>query len=342
MALFWQQAWFFTTELFKFMTMFYTVWVPGFFLAALLTVRFRRPTWKPLLKSSATTKPTIWRAILAGVVGSVDRKTSRQAAWELLKQGRSPATAMAYLITSRNMTIHFWAIFALSLGAEFAVGQVLGALVMITTVTLGLKLFPVEALTVPESIKWEDDGCAPYLPDFPSWRGLLLTLEGWWEMLKFIGGEVLKFAPMLAVGIGLGGIMFAAGLESWWFPFADIGGHHALTSDLINSLSSPVLSAGMLLSPVGNLPVIHSLFKADGLSYPGIISFCLASAIHPSDMRIYFRTFGRRQGTILVTILYGGAAVGGLGSTLIYAMFGFRPQLPPLELMKRFLEVLGF
>ena len=36
---------------------------------------------------------------------------------------------IAYLIASRNMTIHFWAIFALSLGVEFAVGQVLGALV---------------------------------------------------------------------------------------------------------------------------------------------------------------------------------------------------------------------
>ena len=342
MAHFWQQAWFFTFELFKFTTLFYVVWVPGFLAAALLTLRFRRSTWETLVESLPTTKPGIWRAIRAGAVGSADREISRRAAWELLKGGRSPATAFAYLIASRNMTIHFWAIFALSLGAEFAVGQVLGALVMIGIVALGLNLLRPNTLTAPATEKAE--GTAPVLDltTFPSWPALLLSFAGWWAMLKFIGQEVRRFAPTLAAGIVLGGVIFAAGLESWWITFADTMGPKTLASDLVNALVSPAISAVMFLSPVGNLPVIHALFKTDGLAYPGIISFCLASAIHPRDVQVYLKTFGQRQGLILVGLLYAAAVLGGLGSTWIYAMVGFRPELPPLKLISELFSALGF
>ncbi len=342
MTHFLEQAWFFSVQLFKFMTLFYTVWVPGFLVAALLTLRFRRSSWEKLMESSPMSLSTTWRAIQAGVVGSVDRETSRCAAWELLKRGHSPAKAFAYLIASRNMTIHFWAIFALSLGAEFATGQVLGALVMIGIVTLGLNWLRPKVLTAP--LMGEADATAPilHLTTFPSWRTLLFSFGGWWAMLKFIGQEVRRFAPTLAVGIVLGGIIFAAGLEPWWFPFADIMGPKTLASDLINALVSPAVSAAMLLSPVGNLPVVHAFFKADGLSYAGIITFCLASAIHPRDVRVYFKTFGQRQSLILVSLLYGAAVLGGLGSTWIYAMFGFRPDLPPVKLISKLFSALGF
>ena len=342
MTHFWQQAWFFSVQLFKFMTLFYTVWVPGVFVAALLTLRYRHATWEKLIETRSTSMSSIWRAIRAGVVGSADRETSRYAAWELLKRGHFPATAIAYLIASRNMTIHFWAIFALSLGAEFATGQVLGALVMIGTVVLGLNWLRPMVLTAP--LMGEADATAPilHITTFPSWRALLLSLKGWWAMLKFIGQEILRFAPTLAVGIVLGGIIFAAGLEPWWITFADIMGPKTLESDLINALASPAISAAAFLSPVGNLPVIHALFKTDGLSYTGIISFCLASAIHPRDIRIYLKTFGQRQGLILVGVLYSAAVLGGLGSTGIYALFGFRPELPPFKLISKLFTVFGF
>ena len=342
MAHFWQQAWFFTFELFKFTTLFYVVWVPGFFVAALLTLRFRHSSWDSLLESPPMPMSSIWRAIRAGAVGSADREISRRAAWELLQRGRSPATAFAYLIASRNMTIHFWTIFALSLGAEFATGQVLGALVMISIVALGLNWLRPKALTIPLMGKVESNTSVLDLATFPSWRALLFSFKGWWAVLRFIGQEVRRFAPTLAVGIVLGGIIFAAGLEPWWITFADITGSKTLASDLINALASPVFSAAMFLSPVGNLPIIHALFKTDGLAYPGIITFCLASAIHPRDVQVYLKTFGQRQGLILVGLLYAAAVLGGLGSTWIYAMVGFRPELPPLKLISELFSALGF
>ncbi len=339
MILFWKNAFFFIVSLFNFMLMFFTVWLPGFILAAVLALRFRRPAWDRLAESSATSGMSIFRAVLAGMLGSTNRELSWQVAWDLLQKGHRPATVISYLIASRNMTIIFFSIFTLSLGIEFAIGHVLGALVMIGVVCLTLRWFPVKVQYYPEPQKPSLKGGLQMI-NISSWSALLLTGKGWWATLKFIGREVRGFAVTLLVGIAIAGVIFAAGMESWWPLFAEILGRYTFVSDLINSLTAPFLSAAIFLSPVGNLPVIHALFKTDGLAYPGIISFCLASIIHPKDLRIYFKTFGKKQGTILVCLLYFGAVAGGFGSTWLYALAGFRPELPPLELFKRILALI--
>ncbi len=342
---FFQEAWFFTWELFKFMTLFYVVWVPGFLLAGLLACRFRNQAWNSVLANPGFNLKGISRAVALGIVGSTGRKTSVNAMLDLLKHGVSPPLGLAFLIASRNMTYHFWAIFALSLGAEFATGQYFGAFVMIGIVALSLNWLKPRAFAMPT--KERSQGVESFdLPMFMSWRAVLFSFDGWLAILRFIGQEMWRFAPSLAVGILLGGIIFAAGLRPWWPAFADVFGHATLSSDFLNALVGATLAIVTSLSPVGNLPVVHALFKTDGLGYPGIISFCLASAIHPRDIKTYIQLFGRRQGLILVGIIYGAAVLGGLGSTWIYAAFGFRPSLPPVrlagELLRDILSFLGF
>jgi hypothetical protein len=336
-----QESWFFTWELFKFTTLFYTVWVPGFLLAGFLACRYRHQAWSTVLGNPDLSLKGVSRAVGLGIVGSAGRKKSMDSMGNLLSQGVTPSLGLVFLIASRNMTIYFWAIFALSLGAEFATGQLLGALVMIGFVMLSLGWVKLQVSRVPTGEQPKSTALSD-LPSFPSWQTLLFFLDGWLAIFKFIGQEIKRSAPSLALGIMLGGIILASGLQSWWPTFADVFGHATLLSDLTNSLFGGALSVAASLSPVGNLPVIHALFKTEGLGYPGIISFCLASAIHRSDIKTYLKTFGRRQGCVLVGLLYGGAVLGGLGSTWIYAVFGFRPDLPPVRLAGRlFRNILG-
>lgn len=346
MLQFWQEAWFFSWSLLKFMTLFFTVWVPGFLVAGLLTCRFRYQTWSAVTANTKVSFSGLVRAVAGGVVGSVGRKTSINAMLDLLKRGVPVPLALAFLIANRNMTTHFWAIFALSLGAEFATGQVLGALVMIGIVSLCLSWLNINFVGVSILEKPQGNSSSFEFPKFLSWRGLLLSLGGLSAILKFTGREVKRFAPSLAVGSLLAGIIFAAGLRPGWPAFAAVFGQATLASDLVNALVGAALSPLVSLSPVGNLPVVHALFKTDGLGYPGIISFCLASMIHRSDIKSYMSAFGRGQTWLLVGVLYGAAVLGGLGSTWIYAAFGFRPTLPPVKLAgklaRALLGYLGF
>ena len=250
----------------------------------------------------------------------------------LLSRAVSVPLALIFLIASRNMTPYFWAIFALSLGAEFASGQVLGALVMIAFVALvldGLKV-RIVGTSIQEKPRIELAGENPM---FLSWRAVILSLAGWKAVFRFIGLEIGRFAPSLLVGIALGGIILAAGLKPWWPVFADVFGRSSFLSDLVNAFVGATLATVVSISPVGNIPVVHALFKSDGLGYPGIISFCLASVIHRSDIRFYHTVFGRKNTWLLFGLFYLGAVLSGLGSTWIYAAFGFRPSLPPVRLI---------
>jgi len=339
MLTFLEQAGFFVWELFKFMTFFYVVWAPGFLISGLITCRYRRSAWNAVTGQSKGGYKGVIQAIGLGIVGSSGREASLNATLDLLEGGVSPSRAFAFLIASRNMTIHFWSIFALSLGAEFATGQILGALVMIGIVSFGLRCLDIEDVEKPVG-KEPEGNLAIELPAFSSWRSVLISVTGWQSVLRFTGREIVRFTPSLAVGIILGGLILASGLRPWWPRFADLFGHATVISDLTNALVAPFLSSIASLSPVGNLPVIHALFKTDGLGYAGIISFCLASSIHPNDIKAYSKVFGPKKTVVLIGLLYGAAVMGGLGSTWAYATFGFRPSLPPVKLASKIFKAL--
>ena len=98
---------------------------------------------------------------------------------DLLRRDVSPTQCLAFLIASRNMTIHFWAIFALSLGAEFATGQILGALVMIGIVTVSLRCLKLKALEAPPREKLQGVESVEHRDQYPGARCYFRLTVGW-------------------------------------------------------------------------------------------------------------------------------------------------------------------
>jgi len=315
-----------------FFRMMYWVWVPGFLFSAFFSLRYQDTARRRLLSGGG-----LFAALLYGITSSLSRKKALGIAGELKQKGVGTAMILAYLIASQNLVIYFLVILMAMMGAEFALGQLMGGIIMTLLVASGWRLLIGEEEIQPPSVTSDK------VTSQPTWSGLLLSGSGWWEALKFIGREFRIFWFNLAIGILIGGTLLAAGLQRWWIDFSQIGGGGVL-SDLLSAFVAPILGMILFVSPVGNLPVVSNLFKTDAIGYPGVVSFVLASLLNPLILSGYARLFGRRRAVALVALLFLSAFVSGLLVTGIYALFGFRPGHVPLgrELVDEIIKWLPF
>jgi len=296
----------------------YWVWIPGFFFSAFFSLRYRETAKGRLLSGGG-----LFAALFYGMTTSPSRKKALAVAQELKRQGVGTPQVLAFLIASQNLVIYFLVILMAMMGAEFALGQLMGGIIMAVLVTFLWGVFKSE----------EESQSSPITSDkvisHPTWKSLLLSGSGWWEAVKYIGGEFQFFWFNLAFGILLGGFILSAGLQKWWIDFSQIGGGGIL-SDILSAFVAPILGIVLFIPPVGNLPVVSNLFKTDAIGYPGVVSFVLASVLNPLVLTGYIRLVGRRRAVALISILFLSAIVSGLLVTAVYALFGFRPGHVPL------------
>ncbi len=318
--------------LLHFFRMMYWVWIPGFLFSAFFSLRYRDTARSRLLSGSG-----LFAALLYGITSSPSRKIALGIAGELKQNGVGTAKVLAYLIASQNLVIYFLVILMAMMGAEFALGQLMGGIIMTLLVASGWRLLIGEEEFQPSSVTSDK------VTSQPTWSSLLLSGSGWWEALKYIGREFRFFWFNLAIGILIGGTLLAAGLQKWWIDFSQIGGCGVL-SDLLSAFVAPILGVILFVPPVGNLPVVSNLFKTDAIGYPGVVSFVLASLLNPLILSGYAQLLGRKRASAVVSIVFLSAFVSGLLVTGIYALFGFRPGHVPLgrELVDEIIKWLPF
>ncbi len=315
-----------------FFRMMYWVWVPGFLFSAFFSLRYRDTARSRLLSGGG-----LFAALLYGITSSPSRKKALGIAGELKQKGVGTAKILAYLIASQNLVIYFLVILMAMMGAEFALGQLMGGIIMTLLVASGWRLLIGEEESQPSSVTSDK------VSSQPTWSGLLLSGSGWWEALKYIGREFRFFWFNLAIGILIGGMLLAAGLQKWWIDFSQIGGGGIL-SDLLSAFVAPILGMILFVPPVGNLPVVSNLFKTDAIGYSGVVSFVLASLLNPLILSGYAQLLGRKRTSAVVSIVFLSAFVSGLLVTGFYALFSFRPGHVPLgrELVDEIIKWLPF
>ncbi len=315
-----------------FFRMMYWVWVPGFLFSAFFSLRYRDTARSRLLSGGG-----LFAALLYGITSSPSRKKALGIAGELKQKGVGTAKILAYLIASQNLVIYFLVILMAMMGAEFALGQLMGGIIMTLLVASGWRLLIGEEESQPSSVTSDK------VSSQPTWSGLLLSGSGWWEALKYIGREFRFFWFNLAIGILIGGMLLAAGLQKWWIDFSQIGGGGIL-GDLLSAFVAPILGMILFVPPVGNLPVVSNLFKTDAIGYSGVVSFVLASLLNPLILSGYAQLLGRKRTSAVVSIVFLSAFVSGLLVTGFYALFSFRPGHVPLgrELVDEIIKWLPF
>lgn len=310
--------------------MMYWVWIPGFLFSAFFSMRYQEAARSRLLS-----KGGLVPALLYGVTTSPSRKATLQIAAELKQKGIGESEILAFLIANQNLVIYFLVILMAMMGAEFALGQLMGGIIMASLVTLAWRCFrgsPRSDSASPEAARSTQ----------PTWGSLALSRSGWWEAVKYGGREFRFFWLNLFLGFLVGGFILSAGLKDWWPDLYGVSPN--IFNDLLCAFTAPLMAVIVFIPPVGNLPLVSNLFKAYTFTYSGVVSFLLASLLNPLILPTYFRLFGKKRGSLAIALLYVAAAVSGLLVTWSYALFDFRPGHVPMgrNLVDEIIKALPF
>lgn len=330
--------------------MMYWVVYPGVIISGLISLRFQQTLREKVRKNPDHGTKTIVLASLLGLTSSAGRKRSLGSGLELFAEGLSGAGFVAYLVATHTLVIYALTLMLVLLGLEFAVGQLLGAVFMIALMSLAIRVTRAEDVWQSQRsaaqmfVEQSRNSSAAFAGSVTpaAWRGITSPAT-WLNLLRYLAGELRALWLSLGLGYLIGGFLLVAGLQSWWIDLATVGGG-GLASDVNNVLLAPFMSMLTLASPLGNLPMASNLFKTYTLTYPGVVTFVLASLLNPRSIRIYLRVFGRKLGWRLMVSLFVCAILSGLLVTGTYALFGFRPGHVPLfrELVDKIIMWLPF
>jgi hypothetical protein len=162
---------------------------------------------------------------------------------------------------------------------------------------------------------------------------MIASTSGWGEVGKEIARAfAVLWRPSLG-GLLLGTLVLALDMRRLW-PIPFWLGDEGIGPALASAFIGPLLSISFFAFPLGNLVIAASIWKTWTVAYPGIISFVLASSLHPLNLRAFGRSFGRRACWHLTITLYLTAALSGLGVIGLFEILGLEvthvPWFEPL------------
>lgn len=292
----------------------YWFWVPGFFIVALLDVRYR-PVFKRITLQNRHGPGACWAAIGWGMTSGAGRRMSLELAQSLWSQGLPDQIVLGFLVASQSLGLYSLLLITVLIGLEFGLGVFLGGLVMV-----GLLCLLTPARTTRGGLQL-DPKAGVALSPHENWTDLLCSAVGWGQAVRDVGRYVRNMRLSLGGGLLLGALVLAIDNRGTWL-FPKWMGDETLGSALAGSFLAPLLSAGSLLAPGGNLIVASSLWKTWTLTYPGVLSLVLACPLNPLTLRTLIRHYGRRRGWQLALSVYLCAALSGLAVAGLFWLLG--------------------
>lgn len=321
-----------------FFVMMYWVTIPGLFVCAFLSVRYR-PVFRDRLLKGASGPRAVVYAVGLGMTAPASRREGLKTSSTLLARGAPPAVVLTYFIASQSFGLYFLLAFTVLIGLEFGLGVFLGVLIMALLIAVGTKFLSYSSPSETRSaqVDWPKEE----LP--ASWRELLLSTRGWRAVIN----DIIRIFKALWVsslgGLVLGALILAVDMrKAWPLPFwlGDEGFGPAVASSFLG----PLLSFISFSSPLGNLVVGSSIWKTWTFAYPGIVSFVLAASLHPLNLRSVGKWFDPVAGRYVVAVLYLSAVIGGLTAIGIFELLGLEvthvPWFEPLA--KKIIMTLPF
>jgi uncharacterized membrane protein YraQ (UPF0718 family)/YHS domain-containing protein len=296
-----------------------TLWplILGFTLAGAVQAFVSRDTMRQKLGDHRV--PSVLRASGYGMASSSCSYAAAAVARSLVARGADFVTAMVFMFASTNLVIELGIVLAVLIGWQFAVGELVGGIVMIALLATIGALWLRGRVVVEAQRRAGDAGAgSTEAPASPRRRA------GWSEAARYTMGDLRMVRWELLVGYGIAGLLaVVVPSEVWRAVF--VSGHGFWTS-LENAVVGPLVALVASVCSIGNVPLAAALW-AGGISFGGVIAFVFADLIAFPILLIYRRYYGTAMALRMLLVFWAVMSAAGLVTEYLFRAAGLVPTV---------------
>jgi uncharacterized membrane protein YraQ (UPF0718 family) len=214
----------------------------------------------------------------------------------LFKKGAALVPSLAFLFSSTNLVIELGVILWLLMGWQFTAAEWIGGLVLITIMTVLVKLTYPKALVEQarahlDEVTGHDHGSAE-----ADGRTIVQRLRDpavWVAVAQNVAMDVSMLWKDLLGGFLIAGFLAAFVPDGAWKALFLHGAAPGV--QLVgNALVGPLIAIVSFVCSIGNVPLAAILW-ASGISFGGVLAFLYADLIVLPLLDIYRKYYGRRM-----------------------------------------------
>jgi uncharacterized protein len=247
----------------------------------------------------------------------------------LFQKGASAASAMAFQFASTNLVWELGLVLWVLIGWQFTLAEYAGGLVMITLMTLFIRVAVSPALErrAREHAQAADTGHQHHTAgESMPLRSRLTSASAWSDVAHNFRGDWQMLWKEIAIGFLLAG--FIGLLGNGFFQALFLTDAPGPLSAVENVIVGPLIAILSFVCSIGNVPLAAVLWSG-GISFGGVLAFIFADLLVLPILAIYRKYYGmaftiRITALMLSTMMIAALAIDGL-----FTLIGIVPDTRP-------------
>jgi uncharacterized membrane protein YraQ (UPF0718 family)/YHS domain-containing protein len=243
----------------------------------------------------------------------------------LFQKGASAASALAFQFASTNLVIELGIVIWVLIGWQFTLAEFVGGLVLITVMTILLRLFVSKRLEEQARAHAQeaDTGHQHPVAGAPlTLRERITSLDAWSDVAHNFRNDWGMLWKEITIGFFLAGFIGLLGNDFFNGLFIRHSNHAVRTIE--NVLLGPIVAVLSFVCSVGNIPLAAVLWSG-GITFAGVLAFIFADLIVLPIIAIYRKYYGTQFALRIAALMFITIVISAL---IVDAIFGGLSLIP--------------
>ena len=247
----------------------------------------------------------------------------------LFQKGASAASALAFQFASTNLVIELGIVIWVLIGWLFTLAEFAGGLVLITVMTVLLRLFVSKRLEerAREHAQEADTGHQHHMAgEQLTLRQRITSLDAWSDVAHNFRNDWGMLWKEITLGFFLAGFIGLLGNDFFNGLFIRHSSHALRTVE--NVILGPIVAVLSFVCSVGNIPLAAVLWSG-GISFAGVLAFIFADLIVLPILAVYRKYYGTAFALRITALMFVTIVISALIVDAIFSGAGLIPHVRP-------------